>query len=100
MSVVLTSASFNVDIYGFLVKPLVDNKHDLHFVCNRLASLYQEVEGAGCVDNLRVSKSNADGDWDAKFQEAIDHGCCGSTDREVCNPRTNNNFWIGFNYGH
>lgn len=90
---------FNRRIYGTIAERVTDNSHDRAWLCNQLAKLYKEIDD-GCVDNLRADKALADGGKTDNYIRAMYAGCCGTADKLVVNPKTNNSFWIGFNYGH
>lgn len=96
----MNTMSFNIKIYGETIKEWIpDISHDdLVFVANKSANLYRSIDD-GCIDNYRVSRI-IDGNHSAKYEEAIESGCCGSTDKTVVNTKTGNSFTIGFNYGH
>lgn len=90
--------SYNYEMYAPYIKiaiPDID-ENDLKWLCNKSANIYRSLKD-NCVDNYRVSigpdKSN-------EYLAQQNNGCCGSCDRLVKNPKTGNEFWVGFNYGH
>lgn len=95
----MAKGTYNSRLYGHLVKPVVDNKEDFAWVCNKLAKLYQKIDD-GCVDNCRVDIALKGGGKTKDYIKTMKGGCCGTVDKMITNERTGNSFWIGFNYGH
>lgn len=94
--------TFNTRIYAQRVQDWIPdvNADDLLFLCNRSASIYQQIEAAGCVDNYRVSRVGFFNRVSSAYSRAKAGGCCGYTDVVLKNPVTGNKFAVGFNYGH
>ena len=94
--------TFNLRLYGTSIKYWLGDisEDDRRFVANSAATLYKEVEKFDCVDNLRMTRVVGGVKLNPKYQQAVDNGCCGSTDRLFTNRLTGNTFSIGFNYGH
>lgn len=96
--------TFNKRIYANEILNWIPrvNDHDLAFLCNRAAKIYQKLDD-GCVDNFRITRARKIlGTWtkSRRYESARDNGCCGYIDQLVHNPLTNHYFFIGFNYGH
>jgi len=91
---------FNQDIYSDKIKYWIPDigEYDLKFLCNKAANQYKALDD-GCVDNFRASRNHFF-KWSGRYQLARSKGCCGFSDERYWNPKTHNEFWIGFNYGH
>ena len=89
-----------LSIYGDRVRFFVPDvsEDELRWLCNKSGKLYRRIKDK-CVDNYRVCQV-IDGKTTIDYQMKRAHGCCGSLDTTVTNPKTGNVFAIGFNYGH
>lgn len=92
----------NVNIFGATIKhwiPGIDND-DLRWLANRSAKIHKKLDKAGgCVDNYRICLL-VDNRVNEDYRNSQRNGCCGFYDAVWTNPKTQNRFSIGFNYGH
>lgn len=88
----------NMKIYAAMIQNFnIESHHDIRFIANKFGKLYKKHD---CVDNYRICKSDVSGTKTQEYINIQSTGCCGSYDKLIRNPHTNNYFMIGFNHGH
>jgi hypothetical protein len=63
-----------------------------------MSYIYKQVDGEDYIDNLRWAAVDDEKDMKA-YNEAYEHGCCGSFDGQVVAP-DGKTYKVGCNYGH
>ena len=66
------------------------------FLARRMAKAMQKKD---CIDNLRVCDVRR-GREVARYEEAVNDGCCGFCDMEITHYASGRRFRYGFNFGH
>jgi hypothetical protein len=92
----IENPTYNQLSFYSIVNEDIDNKDDFCYVVNMISRILSKNDDP-CKDNFRFCHEITGRDG---YMEQKRSGCCGYEDHKITNPKTNNIYLFGFNYGH